>query len=43
MWTIGGRTFWFGNEVGYESEVYFVLEVTNGIPKMILESYAGSC
>jgi hypothetical protein len=43
MLASGGRTFWFGNEAGYESEMYFVLEVTNGISKMIIASYAGSC
>jgi len=41
--TVGDRTFWIGNATGYESESYFVLEVTGGIPKLRLNDGAGAC
>ena len=41
--TVDGRTFWIGNQYGYEGEAYVVIEIANGTPTLTLEAAAGGC
>jgi hypothetical protein len=41
--TVGDGTFWLGSADGYEWETYFVIEVTNGAARMLVEAEAGGC
>lgn len=41
--TVAGRTYWIGSAYAYESERYFIIDVTGKTPRRVVSVDAGGC